>query len=100
MTLPDLINGCFEGGASLAQIVNIRALLRHRAVRGISLPSTAFFNVWGVFNLYYAHLNQGLSWYGSLCLSTTNAVWLGLAIAFGRNGGTPRRGAPALPAHG
>lgn len=87
MTGPDLVTCLFEVGAAAAQLLNVRALLRDRTVRGISLTSTAFFNVWGLWNLYYyLHLGQWMAWSGGLLLTFINLVWLGLALRFSREG--------------
>ena len=83
MSGPDLVTALFEVGASAAQLLNVRALLRHRTVRGISLTSAAFFNVWGLWNLYYyLYLGQWMAWCGGLMLTSINLYWLGLALWF------------------
>lgn len=85
MTTPDLINGGFEATAAIAQLANVRRLLRDRAVQGVDWRVTAFFTVWGLWNLfYYPHLDQWLSFVGGLAIVVVNAVWVALAIRFQR----------------
>lgn len=80
---PDAINGLFEGLGSLAIWQNVKALLRHRQVRGVSLLPTAFFTAWGIWNLfYYPALQQWWSFLGGCSIVVANAFWLGLAWRF------------------
>lgn len=79
----DLINGLFELAGALFIINNIRLLLLHKQVKGVSALSTLYFTSWGLWNLYYyPSLNQPWSFWGAVALSSTNAIWVGLMIYY------------------
>lgn len=82
---PDMINGLFELFGGLLYILNIRLLLIHKQVQGVSLIPTVFFTSWGIWNLfYYPSLDQWYSFYGGVFLVTVNAIWLLLALYYAR----------------
>lgn len=84
MTWPDLVNGSFELCAGLFCLLNVRNLLRDRSVRGVSVPASAFFAVWGYWNLfYYPHLGQWASLAGGIVVTVVNTTWVALALWFG-----------------
>ena len=60
--MTDLINGLFEALAGLFVLNHCRVLHAHKQARGVSIVSSGFFTLWGVWNLYYyPALNQPLS---------------------------------------
>lgn len=80
---PDLINGLFELGGAALLTLNIRALVRDRALSGVHWAPTVFFAAWGLWNLfYYPHLGQWLSFAGGVAVVAVNLVWLGLVLWF------------------
>lgn len=80
---PDLINGGFELYGGIAALGNCRAVLRDKAVAGVSIVSTAFFTSWGVWNIYYyAHLDQWASWAGGLVIVAANTLWVALMLKY------------------
>ena len=80
---PDLLNGLFEALAGLFVLNHCRVLLRDRAVAGVSIASTAFFTLWGVWNLwYYPNLGQFWSLAGAVFIVLANAIYVGLLIRF------------------
>ena len=82
---PDMINGLFELFGGLLYILNIRLLLIHKQVQGVSLIPTVFFTSWGIWNLfYYPSLDQWYSFYGGVFLVTVNAIWLFLALYYSK----------------
>ena len=82
---PDWINGAFEAFGSLFILNHCRAVYRDKAVAGVSIISTVFFSLWGVWNLfYYPHLGQWLSFFGGLFIVASNCVWVGLMIYYKR----------------
>ena len=88
--LPDTINGVFELGSAVMLLLNVRMLLRDRKVSGVHWAPTAFFTVWGIWNLwYYPSLGQWMSFAGGCAIVVVNTVWLALAIRFSRNSGNP-----------
>jgi hypothetical protein len=80
---PDFVNGAFEllGGAFVLN--HCRAVVRDKAVAGVSILSTAFFSAWGVWNLYYyPHLGQWWSFTGGLVIVASNCLWVALLIKY------------------
>ncbi len=78
----DLINGCIELLGALLLVGNCRLLYSHKAVQGVSVLTTAFFTLWGIWNLYfYPANNLWLSFVGGLCLAGANLTWVVMAIA-------------------
>jgi hypothetical protein len=83
----DLINGLIELMAAGFVLNHCRVLWRDRAVAGVSIVSTVFFALWGLWNLhYYPALNQWLSFCGGLCIVAANTFYIGLLIRFRRKG--------------
>lgn len=82
---PDVINGLFEFSGGMLMFNNCRVLYKQKMVRGVSKLTTAFFSVWGLWNLfYYPHLGQWWSFAGGVSIVTFNTIWLGLAIYYSR----------------
>jgi len=83
MSIPDLINGAFELAGGLFVLNHCRAVMRDRAVAGVSIVSTVFFTSWGVWNLYYyPSLSQWASFVGGLFIVAANMVWIGLMLKY------------------
>lgn len=84
---PDLINSLFEGFAGLMVLNHCRVLHAEKMVRGVSVVSSFFFTVWGVWNVYYyPALNQPLSFYGGLFVVVANAVYVWMMIFYRKKG--------------
>ena len=88
----DLVNGLLELFGALLLLGNCRLLLLHKRVQGVSVTPTAFFLVWGIWNLYF-YPTQGLwlSFLGGLCLVCVNLTWVGLAFYYCHWPKTPER---------
>jgi hypothetical protein len=83
VTTPDAINGALEALAGVMVLNHCRTLYRDKQVRGVSLLSTCFFSVWGIWNLYYyPHLGQTLSFLGGFSVVTANTVWIAMMIYY------------------
>lgn len=83
MITVDLINGIFEALAGLFVLNHCRVLAQHKETRGVSVASTAFFTLWGCWNLYYyPTLNQPLSFYGGLFVVAANALYVGMMLRY------------------
>ena len=81
MDVPDMVNGAFESVGSVFVWLNVRQILRDRDIRGVYWPVTAFFAVWGVWNLYYyPSLEQWASFWAGVALCAGNVVWVVLAV--------------------
>lgn len=83
MTWADSVNGIYEFVGGLLILNHCRAVLRDKAVAGVSILSTAMFTTWGVWNLYYyPHLGQWASFAGGLAIVSANAIWVGLLLRY------------------
>jgi hypothetical protein len=81
--LPDAINGTFELMSGFFLWNNVRILIVQKAIRGVSILTTAVFTIWGFWNLfYYPHLGQWLSFFGGINVVMANTVWVSLAIKY------------------
>ena len=85
MKLPDLINGNFELIAGILLWLNVLRVYRDKRIQGIHIFPTAFFALWGFWNLfYYPHLGQWLSFFGGIMVVIPNTIWVYLAIYYTR----------------
>jgi len=79
----DIINASFAMLAGIAVLNHCRTVIKHKEVAGVSILSTAFFTVWGVWNLYYfPSLGQWWSFYGGLIVVFANTLWVFLLIKY------------------
>ncbi len=79
----DIVNGAFEAAAGFAVLNHCFALHRDKAVRGLSVASTAFFTLWGLWNLYYyPHLDQFWSFAGGVFITIANAIYVGMLVHY------------------
>ena len=86
--IADLVNGSYEALGGLMLFRNVRQLYRDKQVRGISILSTAFFQTWGLWNLYYyPHLGQWLSFSGGCLIVLANTIWVGQMLYYKRTDG-------------
>jgi hypothetical protein len=80
---PDFFNCCFEAVGAYFIAQHIRQVLKDKAVKGLYIPATAFFMLWGFWNLFfYPHLHQWWSFSGGLAIVTANAVWVALLLKY------------------
>lgn len=83
MNWPDIFNGCFELLGSFFAFLNVRAILRDRNIAGIDWRTTAFFALWGTYNLfYYPHLHQFFSVIGAAFIVVINGMWVVLVMKY------------------
>lgn len=80
---PDLINGLFELSAAGFLSLSVRRVLKDHAVKGVSPIATAFFFLWGVWNVYF-YPSQGLTWSfaGGVAVVIVNLVYLIALLCF------------------
>lgn len=79
-SLPDLVNGLFEGFGGLMIWLNVRRIMLDKQVRGTSSYATWVFTAWGFYNLfYYPHLGQWLSFTGGCVIVMGNCFWVAYA---------------------
>jgi len=82
---PDLINGLFELVGSYFTWMNAWTLFKQKEIKGVYWPTTVFFTVWGLWNLYYyPALGQSFSFYAGIILVLGNIVWVGLVMHYKR----------------
>jgi hypothetical protein len=82
---PDFINGLFEFGGSLLIWKSFSRTLADKGYAGIYVPATAFFAVWGLWNLfYYPSLGQWWSFAGGLSIVIANIAWVLAMLYYGR----------------
>ena len=87
----DIINGGFEVAAAFFILNHCKILYRDKIVRGVSLLSTVFFFIWGVWNVYYyPSLGQTVSFYGGIAVCMANSVWVGLMVYYKRLENRPK----------
>ena len=83
---PDAINGAIEAGGALFLLVNIRRLLVDRSVSGVHWLPTAYWTLWGCWNLfYYPSLGQWMSFAGGCAVVVVNLAWVALVFYFRRH---------------
>lgn len=81
--LPDIINALFELFGGFFILNHCRVLWRDKEVKGVSIISTIFFTLWGLWNLYfYPSLGQWWSFVGGIMIVIANFIWVGLLIKF------------------
>lgn len=73
----DVINGLFEWAGSMTIALNVAKLIGDRVLKGVNWQSTAFFTLWGLWNLhYYPSLGQWFSFSGAVAIVSANGLWL------------------------
>lgn len=83
----DSINSLFEFGGGFFVLLNCIKLHADKQVKGVSFVATAFFMVWGWWNIiYYPALDQWVSAIGAGSVAVVNTVWLGQMIYYMRKG--------------
>ena len=82
---PDLFNGLFELVGAYFTWVNAWTLHKDKEIKGIYWPTTVFFTLWGMWNLYYyPALGQWFSFWGGVILVSGNVAWVILLIRYKR----------------
>lgn len=77
----DLVNGLFEAGGAFCTWRNAWQLRKDGEVKGVYWPLTAFFALWGLWNLfYYPSLGQWFSFVAGIALVLGNVVWVAQVV--------------------
>jgi hypothetical protein len=88
----DLINGSLEMAGALLLLRNCHLLYQHKRVQGVSVTTTGFFSLWGLWNLYFYPANHlWLSFAGGVCLASVNIMWVVLALYYSSRLAQPKR---------
>lgn len=83
MDWQDTINGGFEMLAGIMILNHCRCVQRDKRVQGVSVVSTIFFALWGVWNLYYyPSLGQWYSALGGVSVVSANILWIVLMLKY------------------
>lgn len=83
MNLPDVINGVFEMGGGLMVGMNCWRIYRDKKILGMSTAPTAFFMLWGYWNLYfYPAVNAWMSFVGGAVLVVMNTIYMGQLVYY------------------
>ena len=83
MNYSDLANGLLETIGGIMYMINIKVILKHKEVKGISLIPNIFYFLWAIFNLYFYSYNSLMfSFYGGIVLVIFSGIWLGLAVYY------------------
>lgn len=86
MVVTDLINAAFEFGSAGMVSMNVRRLWKDKKLSGVSKWPAVFFNVWGLWNLFwYPFLGQWLSFAGGVSILLVNTTWVVLAFKYRNN---------------
>ena len=85
MSIPDLVNGLFEGIGGIMVLLNCYRIIKDKEVKGVDIFASIFFTLWGYWNLYYYPLlGQWLSFLGGLFIVIGNTTWVILAVYYTR----------------
>jgi hypothetical protein len=80
LNLSDLINGGFEATGGILLFNNCRRLYKDKQVKGITISSTVFFSLWGIWNLIFYPINNLIfSFIGGSIIVSANILWIILA---------------------
>jgi hypothetical protein len=83
VTTTDLVNATFEGGGALLLCLNVRRLYLDKRLSGVSLVPTVWWNLWGVWNVYFYYaLEQTASFYAGIAVLVANTVWVAMALYY------------------
>jgi hypothetical protein len=81
----DYINALFEFGSACLLLLNVRRLYKDKKLAGASIVPTAWFSLWGAWNLiYYSSLDQVYSWVAGIAVFIINTTWVAMAIYYKR----------------
>lgn len=79
----DFVNGLFEFISALFLTLNVRRLYKDKEVKGVSIITSTFFFLWGIWNLYFYPKNHlQYSFIGGLFIVLVNSIWVGMMIYY------------------
>ena len=81
----DKINAIFQIIGALLIWKNALLLYKVKEVKGVYWPATAFFTIWGFWNIYYfPSLGQWFSFVAGIVLTVGNLAWTIQAIYYSK----------------
>lgn len=88
----DIVNGVFELLGAICVWANVGSYAKDRAVKGVFWPATAFYSVWGLWNIvYYPALGQWFSFWGGVAIVSGNLFWIAWVLWDKYNSKEPAR---------
>jgi len=85
---PDVTNGGLEIISVWLIAINIRAVLRDKAIAGVTLVSQVAYSVWSLWNCYYyLHLSQVVSGIFAVFVLVANVIYAALMVKYRGNHG-------------
>jgi len=79
----DMINGTFEFIGAIVSWRNVYQIYKDKFIAGVYWPATAFFGLWGLWNIfYYSGLNQTWSFCSGILLCLANLTWVSLYLYY------------------
>lgn len=83
MMLVDQITGGFQFFASIFIMLNIRALLKSREMKGISLLTIVFYNLWDFWGVYmFYRIGNSYSMWTAVAITVVYTTWSCLVFYF------------------
>lgn len=77
----DLINSLFQAGAIFFLCLNIRQIVIHSELKGVSIFMIVYFTVWGYWGIFMFYtLHQFWSMVTNIGIATAYTIWLTLAL--------------------
>jgi len=74
---PDITQAAWELGSAVLSVLNIIAIRKSRTIAGVHWAPTAFFFLWGIYNLwFYTALHLPLAYWAGCAITLTNLIWL------------------------
>lgn len=79
----DYVNASFEFISGFMVLLHCKNVIRDKAVAGVSIPATAFFALWGMWNVfYYPQLDQFFSAIAGVFICFANCLWVYLLLKY------------------
>lgn len=83
LTSIDIITAMFQFGAVVFLLDNIRAILRDKDLKGVSIGMIVFFTLWGYWGIFmFYSLQQPLSMWTNVGIAAAYTVWLSLVLFY------------------
>jgi len=85
MEIPDMINAALQLSGAVLTFLNIKRIIEHKEVKGVSTIPVMNWIVRGWWNLYYfPYLGQMISFVAGILVVTANMWWLALMFYYKR----------------
>lgn len=79
----DAVNAIFECFGTLFILISARKCYINKSADGISWTMTAFFFVWGIWNIaFYPAIGQMFSFYAAIVMAIANFIYTSILIYY------------------